>query len=345
MGCCLKHYLFEDLFDINLSKIALYNKEAYEINNLFIKYAYFDQLLKKFHDIKMNSRRNSIRSNNQKESYKSNQIIPDIKCSLSYKTKKEQTFHMNLTEIELQSLVSSYLLIEKYENESFTYFNTIYKEIPYRLKYPIMKIIIVLLLSNPNSKHIDQILIENIKYYSKYSNQTHQTHNSNHSHQTHHSHKSLSLYTKDNTYNSFSKSQYDTNTIYDKIISKTDLYTLIKIYFLSITLIGYKVFINKFKEEGVLKEIRLLDNKEYYENIWESSVINDFTMDFIEKQTEGSITGYKIYDFIKNNCIYLLDKKEIRRNIHDFAIKRISSRMENSLKLRYDYKMYEECVV
>lgn len=370
MGCCLNNYTFEDLFDLNFSKISLYNKEAYEIHNLLIKYSNVDLLSMKFNESNMNSRRslfsiheydnNEIKEKMERKStrekrkmtkekkeekeekkgndYKENQENnnhtvtlsnkkkPRFKKDLSYKMNKEKSFFVNLTETELQSIVTSYLQIENYESESLIYFNTIYKEIPYNLKYPIMKIILILLLSNPNSKEIEKILIENISFFSKYSNQN------GHS-------RSYSLYTKDEINNSFSISQYDGNTIYNKIISKTDLYTLVRIYFLSITLICYNVFSSKFME-GNENGKRTWKEKENYKSLWDNAVINDYTKAFVERQKEGNISGYRIYDFIMNNFVFLLDKKEVRRSIYDYSVRRRNSNSENCLRISYEYKKY-----
>lgn len=77
---------------------------------------------------------------------------------------KEDNTIKTITETNYQSLVHKYLIYGEFESHLYKYFMEIYKEIPYNLKYPVVKLVLIL-LSKSENKTFAISLYEDLFYY------------------------------------------------------------------------------------------------------------------------------------------------------------------------------------
>lgn len=81
-------------------------------------------------------------------------------------TSKEDNYGKSLPQNNFQEIIYKHMSVASYEKESLNYFLEIYKMIPHHLRYPVMKVIIVLLAEK--EQNTDKILCEVLSYYNQY---------------------------------------------------------------------------------------------------------------------------------------------------------------------------------
>ena len=152
-SCCTMRETIEELLEIYYNKIPLKNQSSSKINNIIIELGTTDIIENKmnmdedhnFKLFKMDSK--SLFTKNKKHSFR-----------------KDSCLTILLSESNFRNFIYKYLFVSDFEDETLVYFNNVYNMINHNLRYPIIKIIMILMLSAKDHERED-ILIENISYY------------------------------------------------------------------------------------------------------------------------------------------------------------------------------------
>ena len=286
--CCSSRNTFEDYLDNFFEKLPLNNELAININNYFIAHGYCDTVTKLIND---KNKSGTILLLENKVKKPSNNLE-----ALSYI--KEESFVKTLPQTNFQDFIYKYLIVKDYDQLSLNYFNSLYTMIKHSFRYPLMKLIILLLCGKDESS--EQVIIENFSYYSLFMTRLN---NSN---------------------------EVKLKSV--KIISNEDLSLFLYYYLKSITMMTCQTLMR-----GLMKDSYNTEIKKKYDNIWKDKIIEayiDYT--FIikgDKRTHGKI----IEKFVKENISLLSDSKQLRRDFTDFAIEKEHSIIDqaNEKKLLY----------
>lgn len=308
MGCCSNRYSYEEMIEPFFRKVRLNNKEAAEINNILVSYGTYDRVYLKINKEDLDEDSYLITKQTPTSKNKKNHIL----------IKKEKSINILLTDINYQGLIYEYLVIDHYEKEMNNYFYKIYNEIPLKIKYPIIKIILILLFSNPDSSQLETILVDCLSFYNRYSESNLMNRNS-----------------------SASISMYSTDLKSDRLISKENLFTLLKIYFLSISLFSIESFYSSLmKEHSNDNDNDYHKEKEFYLNVWKQKIISSFTKEYLDKQKENAVNAFIIEGFVKENSSYLMNTKNIKRDIVEYSLTRGGLEKDEKIKIKYNYNAY-----
>lgn len=307
MGCCSNRYSYEEIMEPFFKKVKLNNKEAAEINNIIVSYGTYDRVYLKINKEELDEDSYLITKQTPNKNKKSHILI-----------KKEKSINILLTDINYQGLIYEYLVIEHYEKEMNNYFYKIYNEIPLKIKYPIIKIILILLFSSPDSSQIETILVDSLSFYNRYSDSNSMNRNS-----------------------TASVSIYSTDLKSDRLITKENLFTLLKIYFLSISLFSIESFYSSLMKEQLNNEENdYHKEKEFYLNVWKPKIISGFAKEFLDKQKENAVNAFNIEGFVKENYVYLMNSKDIKRDIVEYSLIRGGLEKDEKIKIKYNYNAY-----
>jgi len=284
MGCCsARQEAFEEIYLKYISQIPIYNLQAIELNNLISDFAYSDPVSEKLligQDIV------DITNLLPKKGHP----VTNLK-DLPLSFKKDTNYNLALTETDMKDFIYKYLTVENFEDASFNYFFGIYQEIPHNLKYPMIKLIIILLLSNKESKTNQKVLIESLAFYAMYSYKT--------------EYKSDSQQLKQ--YNILVKYLDSFLKIYVKALSLLAIDNLFKPLL--------KASHNKIYGLYGNKEDKILSEKREYESLYSNKNINKLVKQILKKDIEKQVIS--IETFIKENYYFLIDHNDILKRLSE----------------------------
>lgn len=272
---CCSTSLFEHNLDLLFKRITIHNSTYKEINSLITKYGYEDLIIKK------------VKESNLKKNQFFNLLQPKIESKTSIKLNfiRETSYYIVLTESNFYKLINEYLLVEDYEKEVFHYFSHVFHSIKSNLRYPILKIILVLLLGKYEKGLSETIFIELIVNYCLFLNQFVNLY------------EDISLKTVTN-------------------ISIPDLFYLLKTY---LTLLTFNC-IESFGK-SLMKDDKGVD---LYNDIWKNKIIDDFItsriiLPLIAGEDKTKVTHVNIEKFVKENMIRLAYPESLRLEISDYG--------------------------
>lgn len=284
MGCCSsRQEAFEEIYLKYISQIPIYNLQAVELNNLISDFAYNDPVSEKIltgQDI-MEITSGMI---------KKGQSVVNLK-DLPLSFKKDTNYNLTLTETNMKDFIYKYLIIENFEDASFNYFFGIYNEIPHNMKYPMIKLILILLFCSKDSKSNQKVLVENLDFYA--------------------------IYSYKNEYKS------DTQQLKNYTILTKYLESFLKIYIKAISLIAINNLFKPLLKQNHNKIYGLYGNKEdkimldrkEYEDLFSSNNINKFIRQILKKDLDKQVISIEL--FIKENYYMLIDHTELLKRLSD----------------------------
>lgn len=309
MGCChLKpsHQLIQVISQI-INQLQISNSDPIQLNNLISSFTYIDPI-----DEKLNLNDNCkfafksiIITNTNKPYSKQGKKEEEDEAKLTMKYNKDlpMSFRKDgfieiMTETNIKDMIYKHLIIKDYEKECFDYFYSIFSEISLYCKYPLMKLILILLFSRKNEKSY-VILNELLGYYGIY------------------------YYRKEYKETPNLK---QSNTILYKY-----LYYFLKIYIKSISSLMveflYIPYINKKNDSkeivlfGLNRHEQSVIEKDYYINLWCDDNINRLIVKLLSKVSNKSII--LIDEFLFDYIELLFNHEELLRMLSEVGISMI----------------------
>ncbi len=288
-SCCSMRETIEELLEMYYNKIPLKNESSIKVNDILVDLGTKDIIIEKM---------NPEEDDNLK--------IFKLESKSTFSKTKRNSFKRDrclsilLSESNFRHFIYKYLFVPDFEDETLVYFNNVYAMINHNLRYPIIKIIMILLLCAKDNER-DDILIENISYYN------------------------------------LVNGKFNNNMIIKnhKYIETESLKTILKYYIKAITNVTIDPIL-----KSLLKEKYNNDEKEYYLYLWSDNIINLYiNAKFKNETVDGVVNKFDILieRFVKIYSDLLFNQLELIKDLNSFSLN-YKDNKEMNTKLSYKFK-------
>ena len=289
MGACCSTENYEESLEQFFKKIPINNKSMTEIYDLIYQQGYDDSIVKLI--------KNSKKIDLFLDKLTSGNFLPSLNVS-KYTYIKEKNFVTILPETNFQNFIYSNLLVSTYEKESFAYFTSVYKSIEYNIRYPIMKLLLILIFGKFDKSYSEKFIIESISYFSVYMTTLHDINEV------------------------ANKSHFYINTHY--------LFLFLKYYIKSISIDTVNSLMKALLKQNYSKEVY-----DKYNDLWNEKIIEDFIGKTFFKIEDNKAVSKNIEKFVKENLTLLVSPQTLRKQLTDYAELRIDDFIEEKNRLIY----------
>lgn len=227
---------------------------------------------------------------------------------------KIESFNKYLLISNYNNIVYKYFYFKEYMNEILEFFNEIYALIPFEIKYPILKIIILLFGRFENSISSYGIYIDAFYYYSLYEYVNNNEIDIESEVEEEKSITNKYIYNesidKMNKMNNNRKVELEDNikrkefiNIQEKnqiqisntkVISNKSLYVLLRLYLYSLTNIALPIFMIKFEKKDYEEKMKS------YKELWTEKNLSSYIINtFLDKDNMSKLVYINIEEFVK----------------------------------------------